>query len=793
MAHPDWIGTPPEEPYWSDDGTAVYYQRKRQGSELRDLYRQSLEGGEPELVPYFVRGAVDHPGEISRDRRHKVYSRQGDIYVKDLQSGAVRQVTRTAEAETDPRWMAGDRRFWFRRGEKDIFVYDLDSGLLSQPAELRLEKDPEDEEEPGYLKERQLRLFDVLREDKEQRDAAREAQQEEQKADPTRAPLPWYLGDKVEIVRTSLSPTGDWMVVLTQPKDMDTGKKSLLAGFVTESGNVETREVRAKVGTGNPVSPTVLLLDLRAHERHEIDLSTLPGIKDDPLKDLREKAKKAREQAKKDAEKKDGKAGAGEPAKKAEEAKKEEPQARPVEFYGLAWTDDGGRLALQLRTYDNKDRWIATIEPGSRELVSRHRLTDPAWINWNFNEFGWLKDNETLWYLSEESGHSHLYLAGMDGKPARQLTRGRFEVSVPVLTFDGRAFYYTANAEHPGFYNVWRTDVASGKSEQVSGLGGLTEFVLSPQEDKLLLTNSQILRPRELFVQPAAPGAEARQLTRTVSAEFLAQDWSIPEIVPVPSSHGKDPVYSRVYTPKGFDPAKKYPAVIFVHGAGYLQNAHAGWSSYFRELMFHSLLTQHGYVVLDMDYRASAGYGRDWRTAIYRQMGYPELEDMEDGIAWMVRNKSVDPKRIGIYGGSYGGFMTFMALFRRPGLFAAGAALRPVTDWSHYNHEYTSNILNTPEVDPEAYVKSSPIEYAAGLQDPLLICDGMQDDNVFFQDTVLLVQRLIELKKENFETAIYPVEPHAFLRPTSWLDEYRRVFKLMETYVREGREPMTAP
>ena len=135
--------------------------------------------------------------------------------------------------------------------------------------------------------------------------------------------------------------------------------------------------------------------------------------------------------------------------------------------------------------------------------------------------------------------------------------------------------------------------------------------------------------------------------------------------------------------------------------------------------------------------------------------------------------------------GSYGGFVTFMAMFRDPGLFAAGAALRPVTDWAHYNHPYTSNILNTPEVDPEAYARSSPIEHAHGLADPLLICTGMLDDNVLFQDSVRLVQRLIELEKENWEIAIYPVEPHGFREPSSWLDEYRRILRLFETHLQQ--------
>ena len=200
--------------------------------------------------------------------------------------------------------------------------------------------------------------------------------------------------------------------------------------------------------------------------------------------------------------------------------------------------------------------------------------------------------------------------------------------------------------------------------------------------------------------------------------------------------------------------------------------------------MFHTVLNNAGYIVLDMDYRASQGYGRDWRTSIYRNMGHPELEDYLDGIDYLTSNFSVDRNRVGIYGGSYGGFMTFMALFRAPDAFAAGAALRPVVDWMHYSHWYTGRILNTPLLDPEAYARSSPVNFAEGLTKPLLIAVGMQDNNVFFQDSVLLVQRLIELEKENFEMAVYPLDAHGFVHATSWLDEYRRIFKLMETHLK---------
>ncbi|HSU81698.1 MAG TPA: prolyl oligopeptidase family serine peptidase, partial [Thermoanaerobaculia bacterium] len=539
----------------------------------------------------------------------------------------------------------------------------------------------------------------------------------------------------------------------------------------TESGNVEIRDVRPKVGPAGVIPHSVILLDLKAHERHDLDWSVLPGIKDDPLKGLREAAEARKAAAQKDGEKKD------------EKKDEKKPEARPLEVLNLAWTDDGRQLALELRARDNKDRWLATWDAAGGALTPRNRLTDAAWINWDFNDFGWLRDNETLWFLSEESGYSQLYrLSTRTGETRRLTPEGKYEVSLPVRSWDGRSIYYTANHDHPGKYDLWRVETATGKAEQLTRLGGgYTHAVLSPDEAQILFLHSTITRPEEVYVQAARPGAEARQVSQTRTPLFLAQQWTVPEILPIPSTHGAGAIYARVFTPEGFDPAKRYPAAVFIHGAGYLQEVTYGWSSYFHEFMFHTFLTRHGYVVLDMDYRASAGYGRDWRTAIYRQMGYPELEDLQDGVAWLSQHKNVDPARVGVYGGSYGGFLTYMALFRQPDLFAAGAALRPVSDWAHYNDPYTSNILTRPEVDPEAYEKSSPIEYAAGLQKPLLICDGMEDKNVFFQDNVRMVQRLIELKKENFQLAVYPVEDHGFVQPTSWLDEYRRIFKLFET------------
>jgi dipeptidyl aminopeptidase/acylaminoacyl peptidase len=301
--------------------------------------------------------------------------------------------------------------------------------------------------------------------------------------------------------------------------------------------------------------------------------------------------------------------------------------------------------------------------------------------------------------------------------------------------------------------------------------------VVSPDGGTLAVLHSAANHPPELYLQEARPGANPRKITESATAEFLRYDWIKPEIVMVPTADGAQ-VPARLYRPRG-TPANG-AAVIFVHGAGYLQNVHKWWSSYYREYMFHHLLAARGYAVLDLDYRGSAGLGRDWRTAIYRHMGGVDLEDQVSGARWLVANMGVDSSRIGIYGGSYGGFITLMALFTKPGVFAAGAALRPVTDWAHYNHPYTARILNEPQGDSVAYRRSSPIYWAEGLVGRLLICHGMVDDNVHFQDTARLIQRLIELGKQNWEVAVYPVEPHGLRRNDSWTDEYRRILKLFE-------------
>jgi dipeptidyl aminopeptidase/acylaminoacyl peptidase len=446
------------------------------------------------------------------------------------------------------------------------------------------------------------------------------------------------------------------------------------------------------------------------------------------------------------------------------------------------WSSDGKNNALVIRSQDNKDRWIMSLDLSTQKLKLIDRQRDEAWIGGpgtggffgNLN-LGWLADNKTLWFQSEETGYSHLYLYDISSSKKSTLTSGKFEVQSAQLSKDKKFFYITTNEVHPGEKHFYKLSVTGGKPEKLTTLTGAHEVSLSPDEKWIAYRYSYSNKPWELYLQENKAGAKPVQITSSLSDEFKSYAWRDPEVTTFKARDGAD-VYTRVYRPANPNGA----AVIFVHGAGYLQNAHKWWSSYFREYMFHNLLADKGYTVIDMDYRASAGYGRDWRTGIYRFMGGKDLTDHVDGAKWLVEKYGVDPKRIGIYGGSYGGFITLMGMFTTPDVFAAGAALRPVTDWAHYNHPYTSNILNEPQADSIAYTKSSPIYHAAGLKGHLLICHGMVDVNVHFQDVVRLQQRLIELGKDNWELAAYPMEDHGFVEPSSWTDEYKRILKLFE-------------
>ncbi|WP_299492135.1 prolyl oligopeptidase family serine peptidase [uncultured Shewanella sp.] len=772
MANPDWMGILAKNAYWNDDGQSVYFTRQAHESTIKQHYQQSVIQGEAvELTLDKLHLASQAKGIFDASRTRKAYIYQGNVFIKQIATQQVRQLTKQTLPAQGLRFLDdGNLAFW---QTSQVFKIHLATGLVEQIANLKMANAPESFKVTTYIEKQQDRLIEFVSLKNQQAKDRESHQQQLEKSDPTLAPKTWYLGDSEKISSLSLSPNGRYIILSLIDKhynydfggDETTG---IMAKFITQKGPMESTPVRALSSEDEPAGERFVLLDLESQQQKPIKIDGLSGYDEDVFADIRAENAKLK-----------GKQYQATKTPRKFELLKDWSRKQS----SIQWQMQSNQVALMIEAIDNKDRWIATLDFSSGELKTQNRVHDDAWINYIHNQFGWLPNTSTLYYLSEQSGYSQLYLKPLGGSE-KALTQGQFVVSDLTLGPKAEYIYYKANKDHPGIENVYRVNVSTGTTEQLTDWKGRLSYELSPKGKQLLLTASKSIEPDELYIQKV--GGELKQLTHYTSKAFSDYQWQAPKVVKVPSSHGADDIYARVYLPNGFDKnkASQYPAVIFNHGAGYLQNAHLGFSVYFREFMFHNLLAQKGYVVMDMDYRGSAGYGRDWRTAIYRQMGHPEVEDLQDGVNWMVKNANVDVNKAGTYGGSYGGFLTFMALFTEPDLFQAGAALRPVTDWAYYNQPYVSNILNTPQIDPIAFERSSPIEWAQGLEKPLLIMTGMVDDNVFFQDSVRLVQRLIELEKPMFETAIYPVEPHGFRQPSSWLDEYRRIFKLFETQLK---------
>ncbi len=762
---PKWIGTSPSNVHWSDDSKKVYFNWATDGADREELYSITSADTKPQKVSLDDRKVLP-PENGNWNKKHtiKLFEKNGDIFLSDIAKGKITQLTSTTDRESNPVFNNDESSVLFIRND-NLYALKLNSGELKQltnfvrsgaavqpvPTGRRGRQGNNNKtdnsntnQQEKWLKDQQLELFDVIKEkakDDKWNAAERKVLQPEK--------LKEINVDDKRISGLSLSPDGRYITyrLITSPKDE---KLTIVPDYVTASGYTEDIQNREKVGGPQSTSES-FIFDTQRDTVYSISTKEIPGIKDLPdyIKDY----------------------------PKELEARTKLNEDRKVSISGPHWNEDGKYAVVLVNAQDNKDRWIMKLDAATGQLNLIDREHNDAWVGGpGAYNLGWI-DNTHFYYQSEASGYSHIYVADVSTGDKKQLTSGKWEVQTLELSRDKKTFYFTANMEHPGVTDFYKIPVNGGTPVKLTSMKGGNEITLSPDEKWLAIRYSYTNKPWDLYLQANKPGAKATKITNSASGEYNSYPWRAPEIITFKNRYGSD-VYARVYEPKTPDPAK--PAVVFVHGAGYLQNVTYSWSYYFREYMFNNLLADKGYYVIDIDYTASAGYGRDWRTGIYRHMGGKDLSDEVDGVKYLVDKYGVNPKHVGMYGGSYGGFMTLMALFTEPNVFTSGAAIRSVTDWAHYNHGYTDDILNEPYNDEKAYRQSSPIYFANGLKGNLLMLHGMVDQNVNFQDIIRLTQKLIELHKDNWWLAPYPVEDHAFEVPSSWTDEYKRIFKLFE-------------
>jgi dipeptidyl aminopeptidase/acylaminoacyl peptidase len=782
MRGPRLVGYQPSGVYWSQDSQHVYFRWKQAGEpRLKEmsLYVVNRDGsGLHRLTEEESREAPPAIGELSKDKSMTVFADQGDVFIYDHAKQTRRQITKTVDAETNPHFTFDQKHIYFTR-LNNLYVMSLDGGSLEQLTDIRTggslpAATPRGTDSQEYLKKEERGLLDAVRERAEQRE------EQEQKRKQREARKPINIPPGQNVINLNLAPDGKYvMATIGEP---GTGSKNtIVPNFVTESGYTEDIPGRTKVGDTQNRTRLVVINTETGETKNVDDGQRLPA----PSPVQRTEMNATGQQRVSTATSRDTdlvnevRTGSGSDRVNLQTASA--PKDRDVQLSQLQWSDDGKNAVLMGRSADNKDRWVMLLDPATGKTKVLATVHDDAWVDGpGAFTLGWLPDNAHVYFESERDGWAHLYSVSINGGDPIQLTSGSFEVSDVRLSADKTKFYFTSSEGSVFQRHLFSMLTAGGARTQITGMPGQNQVDISPDETVLADVRSYSNKPPELYLFANQPmderrSAQLKPVTTSPIPEFFTKDWIDPRLVSFKARDGAT-IWGRLYLPSNYKGGG--PAVLFVHGAGYLQNVHRWWSSYYREYMFNHLLMERGFVVLDIDYRGSAGYGRDWRTGIYRHMGGKDLTDHVDAVTYLVKEQGVDPKRIGLYGGSYGGFITLMAMFTQPDVFAAGAALRPVTDWAHYNNPYTANILNLPQNDLEAYKQSSPIYFANGLKGALLICHGMVDTNVNFQDTVRLVEKLIELRKTNWEVAPYPVEDHGFEREESWADEYKRILKL---------------
>ena len=757
MRDPIWFGGLPSDAFWSDDSKEFYFKWNPDANLGDSLYVYSLTTQDTKKVSPKEQKELHRYAEYNVDKTKKLFTQKGQLFIEDLSTNETKQLTQPPFNGSSPHFVGNQIAFI---SKNSLFLYNQETGETKQlvnykrGAKKTSDKDKEDNRSDyeKWIADEEMSLIKIFQR-REEKSEAIKAYTESQKEEDEQMTTVHY-GD-FSIYNQQLAPNGRFASFQLE-RNNDGEQKTKVPSYVTKSGLTENLAARSNVGRDLP-SFKLGITDIEKDTTYYASVNQLPEIfTRSPF---------------------------------AKDFDPEKPKA--VYLSSPIWSDDGEKAIVIVQSLDNKDRWITELIPETGELKNLDHQHNEAWIGgpgisqwrgWTSNDIGFLPKNEknddvNIWFQSEESGWSHLYLLNLKTGKKKQLTKGKFEVFNPQISKDNRYWYFTSSQEDLGERHFYRMLLYGGKPEKLTTMKGNNSVTLSPNEKWLLIRHSYSNQPWELYLQENRLNATAKKITNSLSPEFESYNWRVPELITFKASDGED-IRARLYRPE--NPQLYGPAVVFVHGAGYLQNAHHWWSTYYREYMFHNLLVDKGYTVLDIDYRGSSGYGSKFRTDIYRHMGGKDLSDHIDGAKYLIDNHSIDRDKIGIYGGSYGGFITLMALFTEPDVFACGAALRSVTDWAHYNHGYTANRLNIPWEDSVAYRQSSPIYFAEGLKKPLVMLHGMIDTNVHFQDVVRLSQRLIELGKEDWELAVFPLEGHSFVEPESWTDEYKRILKLFE-------------
>ncbi len=407
------------------------------------------------------------------------------------------------------------------------------------------------------------------------------------------------------------------------------------------------------------------------------------------------------------------------------------------------WLSDSKRLAIQRlnRKQTVLDLLFADAATGKTRTVLSEK--DEYWINVS-DDLHFFKDGKRFLWSSERSGYRHLYLYDLEGKQLAQLTKGDWEVTALNGVDEAKGLiYFTATEKSPTERQVYRINTGGSGFRRVTIGDGTHAAVLSPDCSALVDTYSNSMNPQRQDVL-RADGTKIAALNENKVEELAAYRLSPVEFFTVRASGGAQ-LNALMIKPPDFNPQRKYPVLVYTYGGPHGQVVVNAWTG--NNFLWHQLMAQKGYIIFEVDNRGSTGRGHVFEAPIHHHMGVKELSDQRDGVAYLKSLPYVDGSRIGIWGWSYGGYMTLNAMFRASDDFKAGFSGGPVTDWLFYDTIYTERYMGLPQENAEGYKDSSPVKYAAQLKGKLLIAHGTGDDNVHFANTLAVINDLIEAGK----------------------------------------------
>ncbi|HKK46866.1 MAG TPA: prolyl oligopeptidase family serine peptidase, partial [Balneolaceae bacterium] len=451
----------------------------------------------------------------------------------------------------------------------------------------------------------------------------------------------------------------------------------------------------------------------------------------------------------------------------------------------------GGRyIAIDAQDPPMKHRSIKVFDINHNSSTEVFRDSTKGWFYGT--DIAFAPEGNKLMFQSEKSGWNHIYTVNPDGSDMHQHTHGNFDIPW-VKWINGHKIVFASNKVDPGERQLYTLDIRNDDTRQLTSKTGWRQnFELSRDKRHIVYLYSYFNVPFELYTVDLRHPKKETRLTHTNPDRFFKINWQKEDYLRFTARDGQTKLSMSVLHPLHMQDGKKYPVVVFVHGAGVLQNVYKGWSDhYYREYMFNQYLNAHGYYVIEVDYRQSTGYGRKFREDVTNWMGKYETQDIEDGIKYLAGHYAqADTSRVGIYGGSYGGFMSLYATSVAPSYFDCAAALRAVTNWENYYHTnpwYTMPRLGKPKTDSLNYARSSPITYVDQLKRPILILHGLKDNNVGFQDAAQYINKLIQTGGKDFQMMMYPSERHSFTDPDDWYDEYSRIYHFMNQHLKPAQ------